>query len=166
MSEIWRLIPGWTDYEVSSLGRVRRATTGPSTRPGRILTPQPDAHGYLSYMIRRRKVRVSHAVLLAFSGPRPLGTEARHLDDDPSNNAASNLAWGTRLENAADKLRNGGQQRGEQSATAKLTEADVITLRQMMPRPSLRTLAAQYGVSHTAIRRAITGAKWSHVNAG
>lgn len=35
----------------------------------------------------------------AFIGPRPLFSDILHLDHDPSNNALTNLAYGTRREN-------------------------------------------------------------------
>ena len=41
-------------------------------------------------------------------GPNPLGaTLVRHLDDCKTNNALTNLAWGTRSDNAQDAIRNG-----------------------------------------------------------
>lgn len=54
-----------------------------------------------------------HALVLdAFVGPRPLGMQGRHLDGNPQNNTPSNLAWGTFLENAADRARHGRYARG------------------------------------------------------
>jgi hypothetical protein len=50
---------------------------------------------------------VHQLVAAAFLGPRPDGLEVRHLDGDPLNNAVSNLAYGTRLENIQDKKRHG-----------------------------------------------------------
>ena len=149
-------IPGVPGYWVSEDGEI---ISGRKT-----LTPQFTPDGYAYVMIRRKRLRVAHAVLLAFSGPRPVGSEARHLNDDKTDNRALNLAWGTRLENAADSIRNGHQARGEQKGTAKLSEAQVRELREMIDRPSLRALAAQYGVSHTEIRRVINGTKWGHIS--
>jgi hypothetical protein len=53
--------------------------------------------------------------------------------------------------------------RGERNGTAKLTEIQVREIRRRIGTLSLRQLAKEYGVSHTAIRRAATGAKWGHV---
>lgn len=150
------LIPGVPGYWVTDRGEI---TSGRKT-----LKPQRTKQGYLYVMLRRKKLPIAHAVLAAFHGPRPEGTEARHLNDDKTDNRPQNLAWGTRAENVADSIRNGRQARGERKATAKLTEAQVVELRALNPRPTLRSLAEQYGVSHTAIRRAINGMKWSHVD--
>jgi hypothetical protein len=118
-----------------------------------VLTPLPR---------RPRKLYVHRAVLLAFIGP-PADSEheARHLDGNPAHNHLSNLAWGSPVENAADKRRHGTQPKGERNATAKLTEAQVREIRALHGSASLRQLAARYGVSHTAIRRAALGIKWS-----
>lgn len=88
----------------------------------------------------------------------------RKLFVHPADNSLSNLAWGTRLENAADKRRNGRQPEGERSGTAKLRPQDVHEVRRLHGTVSLRALAAQFGVSHTAIRRAALGIKWGHLN--
>nr|WP_243737862.1 HNH endonuclease [Blastococcus xanthinilyticus] len=48
-------------------------------------------------------------VLLAFTGPASPGEVGRHMDGDPSNNRACNLAWGSPAENTADMLRMGRQ---------------------------------------------------------
>jgi hypothetical protein len=77
-AEVWRPVPGWP-CKASSLGRV----LGPS---GKVLKPYNSKSGHLHVLIRGRKLRVHHAILVAFVGPRPPGKECRHLDDDPANN--------------------------------------------------------------------------------
>ena len=69
----WNAIPGFVGYAVSDIGAICRVAPGPSTFPGRLVKPQRDRNGYLCVMISRRKLRVHHAVLLAFVGPCPYG---------------------------------------------------------------------------------------------
>lgn len=155
----WRDVPGYPGYSVTSDGRI--AGHYGEMRPMRM----PSGH---LYVIARcdflaRKLFVHRAVLFAFVGPCPDGMEARHLNDIPDDNRIDNLAWGTRVENAADKVRNGGQPRGERMKTHRLTEQQVAEIRARYPIMSTRALATEYGVSHTAIRRAAVGVKWGHV---
>lgn len=123
--EQWRPIFGFEGlYEVSNTGRVRRldgyvdypAKNGRKGyvqfHPARELRPGPNGQsGHLRVNLSRNGRSVTKpihvAVLESFVGPRPEGLEARHLDDDPTNNNLSNLAWGTRLENMLDRVRNG-----------------------------------------------------------
>lgn len=63
--------------------------------------------GYFHVTLTRdgtQSVRTVHSLVCsAFNGlPQP-GMEVRHLDGQKLNNAASNLAWGTRAENIADR---------------------------------------------------------------
>jgi len=74
-----------------------------------------------------------------------------------------NLKWGTPLENTEDKRRHGTIPRGESAGGAKLTEAQVLEIRRRHGTASLRSLAREFGVSHTAIRRAALGIKWAHL---
>ena len=52
-----------------------------------------------------KRVRVHLLVLEAFRGPRPYRCEALHGNDIPHDNRASNLRWGSRRENLADRRR-------------------------------------------------------------
>lgn len=67
----------------------------------------------------RRKFKVHQLVCRKFHGERPSPDhEVRHLDGNPMNNHASNLAWGTRSENAIDRIKHGTQYRPDWSDPA------------------------------------------------
>ncbi|MDQ1111180.1 hypothetical protein QE418_000628 [Microbacterium testaceum] len=113
MREWWHPVVGYEGaYEVSSRGRVRGLprldARGRSIR-GRVL--RPTGRPYLSVSLcqggRPRTVQVHRLVLEAFVGLCPPGMEALHIDDVPTNNAASNLRWGTHAENVHDTVRSG-----------------------------------------------------------
>lgn len=89
--------------------------------------------------------------------------ECRHLNDIKTDNRIENLKWGTRQENVSDKIKNGGQPRGDSSVASKLTSEKVLQCREAWPKESFRQLGKRFGVSHTAIRRAVLGIKWSHI---
>jgi hypothetical protein len=115
MPETWKPIPGYEGaYEVSDLGRVRslaRVTDRGRRWQGRLLTPCPLQNGYLIVTLwrdgRQRSPLVHRLVLLAFVGEGPEGTEVRHADGSRTNNALSNLSWGTHSENQCDQVEHG-----------------------------------------------------------
>lgn len=109
-----------------------------------------------------RPFAVHALVLEAFVGPRPEGMECRHLDGDPTNNALANLAWGTRAENIADKRRHGTIGCHHRR---KLTAAQVQAIRKEAKKRSrpYREIAADYGVSISAIGNIINGATYPEV---
>lgn len=66
---------------------------------GRIRALTPNEDGYLKALCGTRTVYPHRAVMLAFVGPRPEGLVTLHADDDPNNNALTNLSYGTQREN-------------------------------------------------------------------
>jgi hypothetical protein len=111
--EIWEPVPRASIYAVSYQGNVRSLPRSPRRgRPtGRVLQPWVK-NGYPAVTLtcddgERRKFYVHHLVARVFIGPRPAGLHIRHLDGHPANNAAWNLAYGTRSENMLDTLRHG-----------------------------------------------------------
>lgn len=155
-----RSVPGYDGYSVSAEGSM----VGPAGPMRPMLAEKGHAYVLTSRPGVPRKLFVHRAVLLAFVGPPPPGKPwALHRDDIPSNNSLGNLYWGSRQDNADDRVRNGNAPRGEGSVCSKLTNDQVIEIRRRRPAESLRSLAAEFGVSHTAIRRAALGKNWSHI---
>lgn len=175
--ERWLPVADWEGlYEVSHLGRVRsmdrvvrRGRTGRYVKPGRLLAQWPDRMGYwcvnLSDGDRRATVKVHRLVGEAFLGPLPSGQETRHGPEGKLQNRASELCYGTRLDNAADKFRDGTQPQGSRVRIAKLTEDIVRDCRTRYAAGDalMKTLATEYGVSLSTMYSAITGATWRHV---
>lgn len=116
--ELWLPVVGYEGlYEVSDQGRVcsvaRTVQQGGRTYrvKERILKAGPNTVGYPQVSLSKdgyveRGMLVHWLVLQAFIGPAPEGQEGLHWDDVPHNNHLSNLRYGTKLENAADKTRN------------------------------------------------------------
>lgn len=107
-----RPIPGYPGYEAGQDGSVWSVASNWRGYGRRELTQEPDQYGYLKVRIYRsgRRVRKqAHLmVCLAWHGERPSPAhEVRHLDGSRTNNDASNLAWGTRSENALDRQAHG-----------------------------------------------------------
>lgn len=107
--ELWCEVDGFSDYECSTLGRIRRKHGRPSSRihAHTALSGWLDSDGYRRYELRRDNtkhlVRGHVVVATTFYGPAPDGHECRHLDGQPGNNRIDNLTWGTDLENKQDR---------------------------------------------------------------
>jgi hypothetical protein len=128
-------------------------------------------HGYLRVSLQcscpagRRRYLIHDLVLTAFVGPRPPGMVARHFPDrDPSNNAIGNLQWGTPKENSADRDSHGTMIRGSRSASAKLSEADVVEMRRLVDGGMrLKAVADIFGVHASRLSHIFAGRAWNHV---
>ena len=111
MTEQWRPVVGYEGiYEVSSHGQVRSVdrvvarTDGQSRRlRGKTLKQAVNRKGYMRVDFCRDSVRkpyeVHTIVAAAFLGTRPEGMQVMHLNDDPRDNRAANLAYGTQVDN-------------------------------------------------------------------
>lgn len=153
------------DYEVSSLGRVRRATDGHSTKAGRVLKPSVHTSGRLVVRFGRpqRTYFVHHLVLDAFTGPRPDGHETNHKDGNPRNNRVENLEWVTRSENIQHARENALAPQGERNGRAILTEAQVREVAHMAQQMPQTEVARRFGVSKDTVSDIVCGRRWRHV---
>jgi len=102
----WRRVPGYPEFEVTADGAIRE-----NGGPARVRVAG-SGHIYVLRTHSRPALLVHRAVLFAFAGPCPEGHVARHLNDNPADNRWSadpelnNLKWGTKKENAEDRVKN------------------------------------------------------------
>ena len=144
MQEIWKAVPDYEGfYDVSNFGNVRSVDRFVKNRDGyppRLVKGKPLAIRTDAiqrkvidlYKSRVRKTAYVHAlVLAAFVGPRPENADCCHNDGNPSNNHVFNLRYDTRSGNLKDKVIHGTHNRGEQSPVAKLSNQQVVILREL-----------------------------------
>lgn len=163
-AECWRRHPEHLDYEISSLGRVRRLTAARGTRIGKILKPGIRKDGYPLVVLDGKSRLLHQLVLEAFRGPRPAGLESRHDDDIKANCSLSNLFWGTRRENMFDRAKNGAGRYGSKSTQAKLREEDVKKIhRRSAAGETNCQLAQAFDVSASLISKIVRRERWRHV---
>jgi hypothetical protein len=113
---------------------------------------------------RKKGARVARLILSTFRREPKPGEEARHLDDVPTNNRLSNLAWGTSLQNKADARKNGLTCRGEKNPKAKLCRADVIAiLKRVAAGEQQKIIAEDFGVTYWSVYRIVQGKSWTHL---
>lgn len=110
-------------YRVTADGRVFSVQSNWRGYGEREMRQTLNASGYPSVRVlrdgKRKRLAVHVLVARTFLPARPSPQhEVRHLDGNRMNSSASNLAWGTRKENAADRERHGRTSRGEKHSKA------------------------------------------------
>ena len=108
-------------------------------------------------MRQGKRWRTCRLVCTAFHGPCPQGKECRHLNGNPADDAASNLTWGTHIENCADKIRHG---RSSLGGRRKLTNTQVVEIRAARGTTSQRNLAREFGICQSQVWRIHKGISW------
>ena len=172
----FRLVAGHPHYAVGDDGSVwsckNRGNTGgadPSKWRKANPTPRRVDGGYMVVglaVVRNKNVTkyVHQLVLEAFVGPAPTGMVACHGDGNPTNNRLSNLRWGTRKDNEADKERHGRRRRGATHQNAKATEEKVREARRLREAGwMLQTIADHLQLCRTTVSAIVNGYTWNHV---
>lgn len=110
--------------------------------------------------------RLTHRLVLERRvGSCPPGMVAAHAPGVCHNPRCMNvrhLRWDTEKANQADKITDGTTNRGERSATARLTADQVRAIRSRIASgESQRSLAREFGVSHRLVRGIVHRQKWA-----
>lgn len=168
MAEVWKQLPGYENYQVSSYGRVCRSKGGKGTRAGKIrkICTLPSGYQYIDLWEEGvcTRLYIHHAVLFAFKGPAPPGKQAAHWSGKRSNNKLSNLRWATPFQNNQDKHRHGTFLEGSKCPQSKLTEAAVLKIRRLRAKgTTLEELAAAFGIGMQNIGLICQRKTWKHV---
>ncbi len=134
------------DVEVSTLGRIRIR--------GKLRKSTLHHSGYLVVTMGfGGPQRSLHTLVLeTHQGPRPLGTECRHLDGNKQNCCLSNLQWGTKKQNLADQKKHGVYARPPIRRKFDLSIYYKI-FDSLDKGAAIKTLVKQFGVSRSAIYR-------------
>lgn len=163
MTEEWRPVRGYEGlYEVSASGKVR------STKRGIILKPCFDGRKQYVHVNLwkdgvQKTTNVHRIVAMAFI-PNPNGLpEINHIDEDKTNNAASNLEWCDHIYNSRYGSRPAAFQ-GAKNTMNKFSEDTVRAIRsEYSPNRrggTITELSRKYGVSVPHVRSIVTGKRW------
>lgn len=177
MEEIWKFVVGYEGiYEVSSLGSVRsiprtiQASDGQLRRlPGKIMrVTRYRGAAYPAVMLSKsgkygcKSVHI--LVCEAFHGARQEGMWVRHLDGDPMNARADNLAWGTPKENMDDQRRHGTRINWASMKHAKLNPDKVREIRaRLASGESQSSIGKTFGILQNRVSAIKTGREWAWV---
>jgi hypothetical protein len=145
------------------------AGNGIATGELRRLAVSQNSNGYPSVHIavngRRKHLTIHSLVARAFHGPKPTEKSVvRHLDGNPFNSNAGNLAWGTVQENTDDSIRHGTKARGSRNGNSRLTEDIVRQIRHLAQEgvPNVE-LAKRFDIDKTNISCVVNRKTWRHI---
>ena len=172
----WRSVDGWP-YEVSDNGRVR------SVRSGRLVRPTLNHNGYEKVMFSvakaRKTFRIHRLLAAAWLGPIPDGMHVNHKDGNKRNNVLDNLEIVSSADNERHAVENGlkasgsrngvntkpgNVARGARAGLAKLSEAEVLAIRELRRTgATLRSIASQFDVDQSLISQICSRKIWTHI---
>jgi len=167
--EEWKDIQRYeAHYQVSSFGQVRRLYNPKNKKIyGHILKSSINkSSGYkgvlLSVNAKRKRFSVHRLVAMAFLENPENKPNVNHKDFDKFNNKVENLEWCTQKENAIHSVKNGHKcnNRGEKHGMSKLTEKQVLSIRQEIKTSSANALARKYKVASATIYGIWNRKKW------
>ncbi len=167
MKEVWKDIPDYIGhYQVSNLGRVK------SLKNKIILKPAYNNDGRAMISLCRNSIQNNRQLgcwmLDAFKGVKndPSFT-CSHLDGDCTNISLSNLVYESASDNYSRRKQHGTawDQRGSLSNSAKLTEQNVIDIKQHIVngKHSLTKIAEAYHVDASLVSMINTNKRWEHI---
>ena len=157
--EIWKPIPDYEDYQISTFGRVKSFKRGAQ----KILKPMI-GRGYLRIALTRngktKIFSVHRLVTLAFI-PNPQNKpQINHIDGCKLNNFVDNLEWMTASENTKHAHDNGLATSGENHYGAKLTNEQIYFIRENPDNLNLTQLAQMFDVVPKTISAIQLGKIW------
>jgi hypothetical protein len=170
MIEEWKTIEGYSDYQISNLGRVKSTYKyrGSSKRIRKICKY---FNGYLYVgLYKENKIKACKIHRLVLSAFKPIEDpelyQCNHIDGNKSNNNIDNLEWCTGSENIKHAFRTGLKyNKGERHSQNKLMEKDVFNIRDLLKEKnfSQRKIAEMFNVSENTISMIKLGQRWSHI---
>lgn len=168
-----RPIPFLDGYFASSDGRILSSRDG--TGNGRVVPLHAmagyyDKDGYRHVSLRMAGRRTSkrwpihRLVAVVFIGQPPTPQhQVRHLNSKRDDNRAENLAWGTGVDNTADRMATGRRYCGRGNPNVRLSPAEVEAIRfeYEIGAASQDKLAAKYGIGQSQVSRIVRRQAWT-----
>lgn len=160
MNEIYKTIEGYNGrYSVSNKGNIR------DNKKGTLKHTYTRKSGYVVVWLSNKHYYVHRLVLLTFDPPKNPSLTVDHIDSRKDRNVLENLQWLTKSENTIKAAREGRHLKGSQQPSAKLTESDVLHIRNECKNNQcdLVGLARQYHVAYPTMWKVVRNLTWRHV---
>lgn len=135
---IWKEIPGFSNYEASDEGHVRKKDTKKNIKE--YLNGWDPNDPYLSVSVNGKTVMLHHLVCLAFHGDPGPGYEANHKDGNKLNSIPANLEWTTHSENVIHAYATKLNRSSQHIDVTDLRTGNIVHLR------SLKHFAQHFGL--------------------
>lgn len=174
---MWKPIPGYTNYEVSDIGKVRSLDrTEPymwkggvydRSYKGRTIKPTLNKEtGYWMVHLGRDFIRPIHQLVAwAFIGPQEKGMMVLHRNGNKDDNSVGNLRYGTGRQNREDAIEHGTAAVGGRHYNSVLTEEIVLKIRRLAATGiSVRKIAKELGVKYGTALAVKNRKTWGWLN--
>lgn len=168
MEEVWKDIEGFEGlYQVSNLGNVKRLKSK-GCISDRLIAKSINKKGYIYRGLHNkgiyRKIKEHRLVAKAFIDNPENKQTVNHINGIKTDNRVENLEWCTHLENKQHAVNTGlTNTKGEKNCFSKLTEQEVIEIREIGFSQTRISLARKYGVCSTTITKIIKKEMWKHI---
>lgn len=123
-----------------------------------------NSKGYGKFLLNRVDTGAHRVAWLLTYGSIPPGKHVLHTCDTPACVNPKHLYIGTNRDNVNDRTERGRGATGTKPATCKLSEAQVLTIRnELVNGATYSVLARKYGVSPPTIQNIAKGKSWRHL---
>lgn len=152
IDEQWKTIEGFSDYEISNRGRLRK-------RNGQYVRANLDKYGYERVQIKDgsgtfKNKFIHRLVAAAFVPTHNKRLSVNHKDCCKVNNFAENLEWMTSGQNTRHAIANGCRK------SRKLTDDQADEIRRRGQVESHRKLGKEFNVSDETVRQIVRGMQY------
>jgi hypothetical protein len=168
MEEIWKDVKEFEGlYQVSNIGNVKRLISErvfAERSIGRIV----DRDGYLRRTLCKnglcKQITEHRLVATAFIENSENKATINHINGIKNDNRVENLEWNTDLENKQHAVKNGLMNfKGIKHNKCKLTELQVLEIREIGFSQTRTFLSKKYNVSRITVLRIIRRSNWNHI---
>jgi hypothetical protein len=164
--EQWKEVVDYPMYEISTQGNIRK-NDGKGNLYKVSMCPSPV---YLMFNVWQHKKATklyAHREMLRAFRPTddPKLTHVCFKDGDIYNLKLENLYWSTQTKRMRRRYNEGGYAKGEDHHFSKLTESEVIQMREMWETEEYtqKFIANQFGIHISTLNNIIKKRYWSHI---